>query len=143
MDNACVLMIFESKHMEKNKLILVFAIIVILVGIGSSVYVQAAKIDSKHINVNGKDYTIDQLFDITEEKTHETYYGIALDNLIIKTGVKNPEIHEFTIIGADGYQKTVKWENMRNGLLTKDGESIFSDLPKAFKVKDTIEIKVD
>ena len=143
MGNACILMIFERKHMEKNKLILILAIIVILVGIGSSVYVQATKIDSKHIIVNGKAYTIDQLFDISEERTYETYSGIALDNLIVKTGVEDPETHEFTIIGADGYQKTVKWENMGNGLLTKNGESIFSDLPKAFKVKDIVEIKVD
>ena len=129
--------------MEKNKLNLILAIIVFLVGIGSSIYVQATKIDSKHIIVNGKDYTIDQLFDISEEKTYETYSGIALDNLIVKTGVEDPETHEFIIIGADGYQKTVKWENMSNGLLTKDGESIFSDLPKAFIVKDIVEIKVD
>ena len=131
------------KHMEKKKLIPIFAIIVILVGIGSSVYVNAAQVDLKHINVNGQDYTIDQLFDISEEKTYETYSGIALDDLMVKTGVENPEKHEYTIIGADGYQQTVKWENMINGLLTKDGKSIFSDLPKAFRVKDIVEIKVD
>ena len=143
MDNAHVLMTIERKHMEKNKLIPIFAIIVILVGICSSIYVHATQIDSKYININGQEYSIDQLFDISEEKTYETYSGIALDNLIVKTGVENPEKHEYTIIGADDYQKTVKWENMRNGLLTEDGESIFSDLPKAFRVKDIIEIKVE
>ena len=136
-------MTIEMKHMEKKKLIPIFAIIVILVGIGSSVYVNAAQVDLKHINVNGQDYTIDQLFDISEEKTYETYSGIALDDLMVKTGVENQEKHEYTIIGADGYQQTVKWENMINGLLTKDGKSIFSDLPKAFRVKDIVEIKVD
>lgn len=140
---ACVLMTIEMKHMEKKKLISIFAIIVILVGIGSSVYVNAAQVDSKHINVNGQDYTIDQLFDISEEKTYETYSGIALDDLMVKTGVENPEEHEYTIIGQDGYQQTVKWENMINGLLTKDGKSIFTDLPKAFRVKEIVEIKVD
>ncbi len=140
---ACVLMTIEMKHMEKKKLISIFAIIVILVGIGSSVYVNAAQVDSKHINVNGQDYTIDQLFDISEEKTYETYFGIALDDLMVKTGVENPEEHEYTIIGQDGYQQTVKWENMINGLLTKDGKSIFTDLPKAFRVKEIVEIKVD
>ena len=29
-----------------------------------------------------------------------------------------------------------------NGLLTKDGMSVFTDLPKAFRVKDIIEIEV-
>ena len=122
MGNTRVLMTIEKKHMEKNKLIPIFAIIVILVGIGSSIYVYTAQINSKHINVNGQDYTIDQLFDISEEKTYETYSGIALDDLIVKTGVANPEMHEYILVGADGYQKTVKWENMINGLLTMDGK---------------------
>ncbi|MCD6577084.1 MAG: hypothetical protein J7K66_03615 [Anaerolineaceae bacterium] len=129
--------------MKKNKRIFIFAMLVILVGIGSSIYVNAIQVKSKHINVNGQDYVIDELFDISEEKIYETYSGIALDDLMLKTGVENPEKHEYIIIGADGYQKTVKWENMTNGLLTKDGKSIFSDLAKAFRIKNIIEIKVD
>jgi len=129
--------------MEKNKLIKILAIMVILVGIGSSIYVNATQVDSEYININGQDYTVDQLFDISEEKTIETYSGIALDNLIVKIEVANPEKHEYTIIAADGYQKTVKWDNMMNGILTKDRESVFSDLAKAFRIKDIVEIKVD
>jgi len=129
--------------MKKNKRIFIFAMLVILVGIGSSIYVNAIQVKSKHINVNGQDYVIDELFDISEEKIYETYSGIALDDLMLKTGVENPEKHEYTIIGADGYQKTVKWENMTNGLLTKDGKSIFSDLAKAFRIKNIMGIKVD
>ena len=34
-------------------------------------------------------------------------------------------------------------ENMKNGLLTKECESIFSDLPKVFHVKDIIIIEVN
>ncbi|MCD6356893.1 MAG: hypothetical protein J7L66_06355 [Anaerolineaceae bacterium] len=128
--------------MKKNKLILIFAIVVILVGIGSSVYVNALQVDTKHITVNGQDFSIDQLFDNSEEKTYETYSGIALDDMIIKAGVEHPEKHEYTFIGADGYQKTVQWENMINGLLTKERKSIFPDLPKAFRIKDTVEIEV-
>ena len=59
-----------------------------------------------------------------------------------KVGIPEPENHEYTIIASDGYQKTVKWENMKNGLLTKEGQSIFSDLPKAFRVKDIVKIEV-
>jgi hypothetical protein len=68
--------------------------------------------------------------------------GIALDDLMLKTGVPNPEQHTYTLKSSDGYEKTVTWENMRNGLLTKDYESIFSDLPKAFRVKDIVTIEV-
>ena len=128
--------------MGKQKLILIFALIVLLVGSLSSIYVYATTINSEYINVNDRDYTIDQLLFIGEERTIETYTGIALDDLIVKIGVSNPEKHEYTIIAADAYQKTVKWENMKNGLLTKNRESIFSDLPKSFRVRDIVKIEV-
>jgi flagellar basal body L-ring protein FlgH len=62
---------------------------------------------------------------------------------MLKTGVSEPEQHQYTLKASDGYEKTVTWENMKNGLLTKDRESIFSDLPKAFHVKDIITIEVN
>lgn len=129
--------------MNNKRLIQIFAIIVILIGIGSTVYVQLTKTGSAQITVNGKDHTINQLFDLAEARTIEEESGIALDDLMVKVGIENPEEYEYTIIGADGYQKTVKWENMRNGLLTVERESIFSDLPKAFRIEEIIEIKVE
>ena len=128
--------------MGKEKFIPIFALIVLLIGSLSSVYVYATQINSEYIKVNGQDYTIDQLFFIGKKRTFDTYSGIALDDLIVKTGVSNPEKHEYTIIAADGYQKTVKWENMEKGLLTKDGQSIFDGLAKAFWVKDIVKIEV-
>jgi len=128
--------------MGKEKIIPIFALIVLLIGSLSSVYVYATQINSEYIKVNGQDYTIDQLFFIGKKRTFDTYSGIALDDLIVKTGVSNPEKHEYTIIAADGYQKTVKWENMEKGLLTKDGQSIFDGLAKAFWVKDIVKIEV-
>ncbi|MEE9441020.1 MAG: hypothetical protein V3V27_03710, partial [Candidatus Thermoplasmatota archaeon] len=76
------------------------------------------------------------------ESNSELFSGIALDDLMLKTGVSNPEKHEYTIIASDGYQKTVKWENMKNGILTEEGQSIFSDLAKAFRIKDIVKIEV-
>ena len=128
--------------MGKEKLIPTLAFIVILIGGLSSIYVYATQINSEYININGQEYTIDQLFFIGEERTFETFSGIALDNLMIKIGIPEPEKHEYTIIASDGYQKTVKWENMKNGLLTEEGQSIFSDLPKAFRIKDIVKIEV-
>ena len=61
---------------------------------------------------------------------------------MIKTGVSHPDQHTYTLHGVDGYEKTVTWENMKNGLLTKNQESVFSDLPKAFRVKDIVTIEV-
>ncbi len=132
--------------MGKEKLIPIFAFVVLLIGGLSSIYVYALQSDSEFININGTDYTIDQLFFMGKQKTvkssSELFSGISLDDLILKTGVSNPETHEYTIIASDGYQKTVKWENMKNGILTKDGKSIFSDLPKSYRVIDIIKIEV-
>ena len=132
--------------MGKEKFIPIFALIVLLIGSASSIYVYTTQANSGYININGQDYTIDQLFFIGEQKSvesnDEVFSGVALDDLIIKIGVSKPETHEFTIIAADGYQKTVKWENLKNGILTKDGQSMFSDLPKAFRVKDIVKIEV-
>ena len=128
--------------MGKEKFIPIFAFIVILIGSLSSIYVYATQINSDYININGQEYTVDQLFFIGEERNIETFSGIALDTLMMKIGIPEPEKHEYTIIASDGYQKTVKWENMKNGILTEEGQSIFSDLAKAFRINDIVKIEV-
>ncbi len=128
--------------MGKEKLIPILAVAVLFIGSLSSIYVYATQINSEYIDINGQEYTVDQLFFIGEERTIETFSGIALDTLMMKIGIPEPEKHEYTIIASDGYQKTVKWENMKNGILTEEGQSIFSDLPKAFRIKDIVKIEV-
>ena len=128
--------------MGKEKLIPILAVAVLFIGSLSSIYVYATQINSEYIDINGQEYTVDQLFFIGEERTFETFSGIALDTLMMKIGIPEPEKHEYTIIASDGYQKTVKWENMKNGLLTEEGQSIFSDLAKAFRIKDIVKIEV-
>ena len=98
--------------------------------------------DTAEITVNGEGYSMDQLYGMAEVRTIEGESGVALDDLMAQTGLENPESREYTLVGSDGYQKTVEWENMGNGLLTRERKSVFSDLPKAFMVKDIIEIKV-
>lgn len=128
--------------MGKEKLIPILAVAVLFIGSLSSIYVYATQINSEYIDINGQEYTVDQLFFIGEERTFETFSGIALDTLMMKIGIPEPEKHEYTIIASDGYQKTVKWENMKNGILTEEGQSIFSDLAKAFRIKDIVKIEV-
>ena len=130
--------------MGKDRLLPICAICVLFVACTSSLYVHALQIESETLRVNGQDYTIDQLFSLTNPRQFDELQetGIALDDLLLKTGVSNPETQTFTLRGADGYEKTVTWDNMKNGLLTKDRESIFSNLPKAFRVKDIVTIEV-
>ena len=130
--------------MGKEKIIQIVALVVMLIGIGSSIYVYATEVNTDKITVNDQQYTIDQIFSIAEIKEVGTadYSGVALDDLVKKVGVGHPEEHEYTIIASDGYQKTVNWENMQNGILTKDRMIFFTDLPKAYRVKNVVEIEV-
>jgi hypothetical protein len=130
--------------MGKDRLLPIFALLILLIASTSSLYVYATQTTSDSLLVNGQSYTIDQLFPLVKPRASNDsqYSGIALDDLMVKTGVVHPEQHTYTLRGADGYEKTVTWENMKNGLLTKNRESIFSDLPKAFRVKDIVTIEV-
>lgn len=130
--------------MRKDRLLPIFALLILCTACISSIYVYANQTTTKTILINGQNYTIDQLFSITKPRriNDSEYSGIALDDLIIKTGVSNPEQYSYTLKAADGYEKTVSWKNMKNGLLTKDRASVFSDLPKAYRVKDIITIEV-
>jgi hypothetical protein len=131
--------------MGKDRLLPILALILLFIASSSSLYVYATQTTTETLKINNQDYTIDQVFSIVRPRTSNDsqFTGIALDDLMIKTGVTSPEAHTYTLRGVDGYEKTVTWENMQNGLLTKNRESFFSDLPKAFRVKDimTIEVK--
>jgi len=121
----------------------ILAAAVLLIGIGSTVYVNAAKNDSGHTLINGEEFSPDQLLEIAGEITLDQVSGAPLDGLMIGVGVENPQNRQYTIIGADGYQKTVNWEEMENGIITRERVSYFPDLAKAYHVKDIIEIKVE
>ena len=129
--------------MGKDKLLPVFALLVLLLGSISTAYVYTTTSDSEIISINEKEYSLDQLLLLAEERTIEEYHGASLDQIIEKSGVVSLETHDYTLIGADGYQKTVQWNNLKNGIITEEGQIIFSDLPKAFWVKDIVEIKVE
>ncbi len=130
--------------MGKDRLLPIFALIILLIACASSLYVYAIQTTTDKLLVNGQQYTIDQIFSFAQKRSfnESQFSGIALDDLMLKTGVAHPEQHTYTLQGADGYQKTVTWGNMKNGLLTENRESVFSDLPKAFRVKDIVRIEV-
>ena len=133
--------------MGTEKLLPLTAIAVLLVASFSSLYVYAAQTDSDFITINGSDYTLDQLFFMGEEtilmSNDAEFTGILLSDLMIKVGIANPDDHTYTLIAADNYEKTVQWGHMQTGVLTEDGMSVFSDLPKAFRVKDIVRIEVN
>ena len=134
----------QTRLMGKDRLLPLLALSILFIASSSSLYVYATQTTTDTVLINGQHYTINQLFGFAEHRAlnDSKYTGIALDDLMVKTGISHPEQYQYTLKGVDGYEKTVTWQNMKNGLLTMDRESVFSDLPKAFRVKDIVSIEV-
>ena len=94
--------------MGKEKILPIFAMVVLLIGISSAIYVHANQINKDTITINGSEYSIDEVFSIAEPKTIETdegvKTGVSLEDLLIKTGVSCTRCNDYTFKGKDGYQ---------------------------------------
>jgi len=132
--------------MGKEKFIPILALVIIIIGGISTAYVYATQTDKDTITINGEEYTIDQIFYMGATKTIQTTEGektgADLGDLIQKAGVGCPSCYEYTIKAKDGYQKTVNWDIMKTGVLTDYKKVFFPDTPKAFWIKDIVEIEV-
>ena len=102
------------------------------------------KFEGDTIEINGFSLSVSSLFENGESRIFEEIneFGIALDYIVIVSGVSCPSCNSYRIIGSDGYSQTVTWDNMHNGLLTLNRRVFFSDLPKAFNVRDVVKIEV-
>jgi len=133
--------------MGKEKTIPILAMVVLLIGIGSAIYVQATENNSETINIVGQQYTIDDIFKIADMRTvtvdEGEISGVALDDLIIKTSNVCPSCNQYTFKAKDGYQQTVPWSFMQKGILTEYRRVIFQDTAHSFWVRDIIEIEVN
>ncbi len=128
-----------------EKIAVSLAILLLSIGIVSAITLPEEKMGD-YIEVNGEKLYMDEIFDKCIERQieamGENYTGISLACIINLSNVGNPEEHEYSIIGADGYQKTVSWEDMKKGILTEKRRAIFPHLRKAFWVGDVIKIEV-
>ncbi|TET12463.1 hypothetical protein E3J84_01625 [Candidatus Aerophobetes bacterium] len=129
--------------MRKSKILFLAATILIAVGIGSTVYVRLfqSSSEAETLLVGKEKISLPQLFDVLKQKKIKDYQGIVLGNIIEKAGVENPEKHNYTIVAADGYQKTVSWENFKEGILTREKRVVFFDLPRQYWVEDVVKIE--
>lgn len=131
--------------MGKDKLIPVFAIVLLLVGISAVIYVHATHVDKDTITINGEEYTIDEIFTIAETKTISTddgeKTGVSLEDLMNKIGGSCTGC-DYTFKAKDAYQQTVDYETLKRGVLTKDSRVFFTDTAHALWVSDVIEIEV-
>jgi hypothetical protein len=133
---------------DKGKIIHILAISVILIGIISTILVNANKEEEKsnEIIIIGNSFDLTMIYSNIDEKQINTddgiKKGIPLDELINYTGEDCPSCFKYRIIGSDGYKQTVNWEDMKKGIFTINKEVIFPHLAHSFWVKDIIEIEV-
>ena len=135
--------------MKRNALMLA-ASSLLLVSIASNLYVGGVEnsISTGCIEVNGARVCFMELYEkigtitIHNSITNESYTGVPLHSIIQFAGVNEPEKHSYTIIGADGYQKTVSWDDMKGGVLIENSRVAFENLPKTFMVKNVVKIEV-
>ncbi len=137
--------------MRKETTIPLLAIVLLLIATTSSayVYINQSSVEStvgESILINGESFGIATLFESIENRTaivaEVEYEGIALDGLIEYVGVSSPQSHSYRFVADDGYSKTVEWSHLADGILTLDQRSVFSNLPKAFSVRNVVEIEV-
>jgi len=130
----------------KEKLIPILAMVVLLIGTFSAIFVNATLVDKNTITINGNEYSIEQIFSITESKEIETdegkKSGISLEDLMIQSGISCLTCYKYTFKAKDGYQQTVDFDTLKSGILTKYNRVYFPNTAHALWVRDVIEIEV-
>jgi len=130
----------------KDKLIPIFAMIVLVIGISSAIYVHASQTNKETITINGEEYTIDEIFILAKTKSIDTdegeKTGVSLEDLMIKAGIGCTSCNKYTFKAKDGYQQTVDYNILKTGVLTKNKSVFFPDTAHALWVRDIIEIEV-
>jgi hypothetical protein len=131
---------------RKEKVIPILAMVILLVGTFSAIYVNASISSTDLIKINNQEYSINEIFTFGENTTINTdegeKTGVSLENLIIKLNIGCPSCFKYTIKGRDGYQQTVDWEILKTGILTDYSKIYFPNTAHKFWVKDVIEIEV-
>ncbi len=128
----------------KKRFLILLVAILIVIGVGSTLYVTLFKGTEKTegLLVGETEFSLNELFDTSELTTVEEYQGVSLAEIINKAGIENPEAQEYTIIAEDGYQKTVEWESIQEGIFTSEKRVVFSDLPQQYWIKNTTKIEI-
>ena len=139
----------------KEKIISILAMIVLLIGTFSTIYVNANKNEEKiqgaFIKINGNQYSFNELYDNFQNITIETddgkKIGIPLEKIIPYSGVNCPSCNRYTFKASDPYQQTALWGDVKTGILTYDEEHnirvYFTNLAHTFWVYNLVEIEVN
>ena len=139
----------------KEKLIPILAMAVLLIGIFSSIYVNANENDQRSagaiVIINENQYSFNELNEIFQNITVKTddgnKIGIPLEKIIPFSGVKCPSCYSYNFKASDSYQQTAFWKDIKTGILTYDEEYnlrvYLPNLAHTFWVYNLIEIEVN
>ena len=96
------------------------------------------------ITINGQDYTWKDMSKDFNMKTVDGNSGVSLSDIVNASGISNPGSHGYLITASDGYSKNVTWWFMLKGILMEEEmTTYFPDLPKRYKIKETVAIEVN
>ena len=134
----------KGKVEEKQRFIIFLAVILVAIGVGSTLYLTSFR-GSKKVEglfIGETEFSLNELFDTLELIVVEEYQGVSLAELINKAEIQNPEEKKYTVAAEDGYQKTVEWKSIQEGVLTREKRVVFPDLPKQYWMKNIAKIEV-
>ncbi len=96
------------------------------------------------ITINGQDYTWKEMSKDFRMKIVDGNSGVSLSDIVNASGISNPGSHRYLITASDGYSKNVTWWFMLKGILMEEEmTTYFSDLPKRYKIKETVAIEAN
>jgi hypothetical protein len=134
----------------KQNIIPLLAMTVLIIGSISTLYVHANQTSQSTnpeiILINNQSFEIQVLFDTFSNTTIETddgdKTGILLSEILTSTTIDCPSCSSYIVKAADGYQQTVNWDDMQQGILTMEKRTYFPHLAHAFWVRDIVQIEV-
>jgi len=136
---------------KKEAIVSAVAFFLLATGITSNAYLHLRHIEKgDYISIGNEKVYIDDIFEtcgimtfeVNEKGVMKNYTGALLSDIINMSHIENPQEHKYVIIASDGYQKTVEWKDMMNGIITEEKRIIFPNLPRAFWIRDVIKIEV-
>jgi hypothetical protein len=111
--------------------------------------VEIQTVEADTLLVNEKLYVWKQVFHIIDDpitmidSENNTLEGVYLSAVINITEVPDKGSRSYDLIGSDGYNKTVSWDDMLKGILVEsEMKCYFPHLSKKFHISDIVEIEV-
>ena len=130
-----------------NTILCIFAVLILLFSFSVFAYTLVPKGDASLVVVNDIEYewnTILSDFDMSDFTTDDgVQQGVLVSNVILDTGLENPENYEYRITGIDGYQKDITWDDVQNSFFVEEDHIIIlPHMTRSFWVKNLVSIEV-